>query len=53
MAIAQWKPPANPDPSQILHEAVADTRNGQHADALAKFLWFHHHATSMTRSAPS
>lgn len=39
-----WTPPDNPDPSGILHSAVSDTRDGSHAQALAKFLWFHHNA---------
>jgi hypothetical protein len=39
-----WTPPEAPDPSEILDSAVADTRDGSHADALAKLLWFHHNA---------
>src|SRR6188508_1708481 len=39
-----WTPPANPDPSEILHSAARDTRAGSHAQALAKFLWFHNNA---------
>lgn len=39
-----WTPPDPPDPSAILTSAAADTRAGAHDDALAKFLWFHHHA---------
>src|SRR5262245_12619760 len=39
-----WTPPDTPDPFEILHSAVADTRDGSHADALTKFLWFHHNA---------
>src|SRR3954454_11350281 len=39
-----WSPPDTPDPSGILHTAVDDTQAGAHADALAKFLWFHHNA---------
>src|SRR5262249_28870274 len=39
-----WTPPDAPDPFEILHSASADTREGSHADALAKFLWFHHNA---------
>jgi hypothetical protein len=40
----RWTPPEAPDPSEILDSAVDDTRAGSHADALAKFLWFHHNA---------
>ena len=39
-----WVPPPNADPSAILQEARRDTRAGRHEVALAKFLWFHHHA---------
>jgi hypothetical protein len=41
-----WRPPDDPDPHEILHEAVADGRNGHPEIALAKFLWFHENATS-------
>jgi hypothetical protein len=37
-------PPALPDPFEILNSAVADTKAGAHADALAKFLWFHNNS---------
>jgi hypothetical protein len=39
-----WHPPNDPRPSEILHSAVRDTREGRHAQALAKFLWFHNNA---------
>jgi hypothetical protein len=39
-----WTPPDTPDPSEILNSAAADTRDGSHTDALAKFLWFHQNA---------
>lgn len=39
-----WTPPDNPDPREILDSAATDTRDGSHAQALAKFLWFHHNA---------
>jgi hypothetical protein len=39
-----WVPPPNADPSAILQEARRDAREGRHEVALAKFLWFHHHA---------
>jgi hypothetical protein len=42
--IMPWTPPEAPDPSEVLDSAVADTQAGTHADALAKYLWFHHNA---------
>src|SRR4051794_705305 len=39
-----WTPPDSPDLRKILNSAVEDTRAGAHADAQAKFLWFHHNA---------
>jgi hypothetical protein len=39
-----WTPPDAPDPSEILDSATADARMGAYADALAKFVWFHHNA---------
>ena len=39
-----WPPDPEPDPSAVLNGALNDTRNGAHDQALAKFLWFHHHA---------
>jgi hypothetical protein len=39
-----WTPPDDPDPTDILDSAESDTRDGSHAQALAKFLWFHHNA---------
>lgn len=39
-----WTPPDAPDPDAILDSANTDTRDGSYADALAKFLWFHHNA---------
>jgi hypothetical protein len=44
MTIAAWIPPDNPDPSAILDSAARDGRDGRHAVALAKFLWFHQEA---------
>ena len=43
-ATAPWTPPRNPDPHRILDEAEEDARQGRHAVALAKFLWFHRNA---------
>jgi hypothetical protein len=45
-----WTPPDDPDPSRILHSAVSDTRDGLHAQALAKFLWFHNNALRHNRA---
>jgi hypothetical protein len=39
-----WAPPDDPNPSEILTSAAGDTRDGSYAQALAKFLWFHHNA---------
>jgi hypothetical protein len=39
-----WRPPANPDPSEILKEAESDTAAGKYADALTKHIWFHQNA---------
>src|SRR5262245_46444849 len=45
-----WTPPDAPDPHEILNSAEADTRAGAHADALTKFLWFHHNALRYERA---
>ncbi|MFO1093722.1 MAG: hypothetical protein U0992_10475 [Planctomycetaceae bacterium] len=39
-----WQPPYDPDPSDILQEAVDDSRDGRSELALTKFLWFHGNA---------
>lgn len=39
-----WKPPANPNPHEILNEARDDALAGRYADALAKHVWFHENA---------
>jgi hypothetical protein len=39
-----WTPPDEPNPQAVLDSALSDTRAGLHAQALAKFLWFHHNA---------
>lgn len=44
LALAEWSPPANPDPDQILQEARADAAAGRHPDAYAKYAWFYSHA---------
>ncbi|AMV20386.1 hypothetical protein [Planctomyces sp. SH-PL14] len=43
-AFGEWKPPADPNPSAILQEAVADRTARRYEDALAKHVWFHEHA---------
>lgn len=45
-----WTPPENPDPHEIMHSAVADTRNGLYEQALSKFLWFHNNALNYSRA---
>ncbi len=47
---AEWKPPAEPDPSQILDEARDDASAGRHEVALEKHLWFHRHALGLEPS---
>lgn len=49
-AHVRWQPPAQPDPSAILTEAEEDARSGRHADALDKFVWFHHNALRYERA---
>lgn len=45
-----WTPPDAPDPRAILNEAQKDVTEGRHAVALAKLLWFHHHALEIDQS---
>lgn len=44
LAQADWTPPANPNPMQILQQARDDTAAARYDDALSKFVWFHRHA---------
>ena len=44
MIAKTWRPQHDPNPSEILHSAVDDTREGSHEQALAKLLWFHENA---------
>jgi hypothetical protein len=44
IVVAEWAPPAKPDPDAILQEARRDTRAGRFADALAKHVWYHNNA---------
>ncbi len=39
-----WTPPDNPDAHAILNEAARDARDGRHAVALEKHVWFHDNA---------
>jgi hypothetical protein len=39
-----WPPQGEPDPQRILQEARSYARNGRHAEALKRHLWFHDHA---------
>lgn len=50
LAHAAWTPPPQPDPGVILREARADREAGRFDDALAKHLWFHHHALEIQPS---
>src|SRR5215204_5388143 len=43
-AYGDWTPPAKPDPDKIFTEAKSDAARGRYSDALAKHVWFHHHA---------
>lgn len=40
-ALADWTPPADPDPKKIRDEAREDERAGRYEDALAKRVWYH------------
>lgn len=50
MSAQDWKPPATPDPSSILHSAVGDRREGRFAQALAKHVWYHNNAVRLEPS---
>ncbi|QDT74481.1 hypothetical protein [Lacipirellula limnantheis] len=50
---AEWQPPENPSPSQILQEARTDASAGRSEDALAKYLWYHDNAVKYNRSQGS
>jgi len=45
----EWTPPKNPDPHTILQEARSDTRAKRYEIALAKHVWFHQNALSISR----
>ena len=45
-----WTPPKNPDPSIILNEARADARAKRYKIALAKHVWYHNHALSISQA---
>lgn len=46
---ADWTPPANPNPTQILNEAREDRDARRYDIALAKHLWYHEHALEYDR----
>ena len=48
-----WLPPDDPDLSEILGEAVDDTREKRYEVALAKFVWFHENALNHEPRAAS
>ena len=50
VARADWTPPQNPNPDEILEEARADTEAGRYEDALAKHVWLHLNAQKYHRS---
>lgn len=50
IALAEWSPPSNPDPQEILNEAQEDADQGNYENALLKHLWFHNHALKHERS---
>lgn len=45
-----WTPPENPDPQEILREAKEDKKQRRYDIALAKYVWFHHHALEYRES---
>jgi hypothetical protein len=45
--LAEWTPPAKPDPHKILQEAQEDYRARRNEVALEKFFWFHHNALAI------
>lgn len=49
--VKDWIPGENPVPRIILREAQVDAREGRHAVALAKHVWYHQHAVEHDESA--
>lgn len=45
-----WKPPAEPNPTEIFHEAKTDTAARRYSEALAKHVWFHENALKYQES---
>ncbi len=45
-----WQPPSNPDPTEIYRSTALDHRSARYAEALAKHLWFFHHALDIDAS---
>ena len=50
LAVADWTPPANPDPRAIHNEARTDRVEQRYDDALAKHLWLHREAAKVQPS---
>jgi len=48
--MAEWSPPAQPNPRVILDEARADVAAGRHEDALAKYVWFFRNAVKIDKA---
>jgi hypothetical protein len=48
--LREWQPEGEADPNQILNQARADALAGRYEEALAKYLWFHHHALEIRPS---
>ena len=44
ISMSAWRPPANPNPREILEEARENIRNGEYSVALEQLTWFHKHA---------
>ena len=47
---AEWVPPDNPSPRQILDEAKENARDGKYEEALLKHIWFHNNALKYDRA---
>lgn len=43
-----WEVPANPDPTTIINEAMADAVQGRPVDAAQKHLWYHENAIRLS-----
>jgi hypothetical protein len=45
--VSNWQPPPGVAPALVLNQAQEDAREGRHADALAKHLWYHRNAVQI------